>query len=582
MDCKRCTYEMQCTVYSILLLVNLACGQIPQVTLPCLGTMEGYTENSYINQRLFYHFRGVPFAQPPIGDLRFQAPQTVQPWVGILDAQTSFGSRCSQFRPLGRDESTPNFDLEGITSQPVEDDSEDCLFLQVYTPTLETTANLPVIVFIHGGGFTTGSSRLYGGDKFMDHDVVLVVPHYRLGPLGFLSLQTDEIPGNAGLLDQVEALKWVQRYIRFFGGNPSQVTVMGESAGAVSTTFLNLSPLSSNLFNQFISQSGSALAYWATDLDPVRSAFQIGAFAGCNDTEINAFTECLKTVDAQTLSLAYLAHAAIELKEGRSGLGGITPVVQKAGAVRFIEKFPAEIYKSGEYNAKPAIIGANKHEGTIFYNLIYKTHLENNGLLNDTEYFKRGLTRHVLSYFDIQDQGDTLAIAVEKTYFGAENMGNLTAMTPRLIDYLSNMYMKGPAFGTAEFNAAKGAPTYLYSFHYQGSNTMYPVFAPNSPIPGGVCHADELILQFSFPNLTTNVLDDTVANKIVSLWANFATYGDPTAVGSTPIEGIPSWPAWTNIDGSYLIINATSTVAQDFTASDYFVSINENFPLSFV
>jgi carboxylesterase type B len=130
---------------------------------------------------------------------------------------------------------------------------------------------LPVVVFFHGGAFSTGSSRLYGGNKFMEHEVVLVVPHYRLGPLGkkspeknpkhnlkhqryvgFLSLHNDEIPGNAGMLDQVEALRWVQRYISNFGGDPSRVTIMGESAGGVSTSMLNLSPLSTGIILDII------------------------------------------------------------------------------------------------------------------------------------------------------------------------------------------------------------------------------------------------------------------------------------------------------------------------------------------
>ncbi|CAB3381263.1 Hypothetical predicted protein [Cloeon dipterum] len=563
----------------ILVLARGTHGQGPQVTLPGLGTMEGFIGNSFISDRPFNHFRGVPFAQPPIDNLRFQAPQPVQPWSGVLDTHTSFGHRCPQVGIAGFDSWHTEVENLVYGSRAENETGEDCLYLQVYSPNLDPAANLPVIVFFHGGAFATGSSRLYGGNKFMDHDVVLVVPHYRLGPLGFFSLHTDEIPGNAGMLDQVEALRWVQSYISFFGGDPNKVTIMGESAGGASTSLLNLSPLSSNLFQQYISQSGTAQASWVIDTEPIRAVQEIATIAGCPSTETTALTECLKTIDYQVLNDAQVTFIAAEQKAGRTGFAGSSPVVQTAGAVRFLEQLPIDIYESGNYIGKPAIFGANKHEGTLVYHYLYRGFLEANGLLNDTQYMKRGITRLFMSYFDIKDQGDTLAIAIEDTYFGRQNMGDFAAMTPGVIDFTANMFIKGAVYGLAEFNAAKGSPTYLYSFHYDGSRSLFPFYAQNSPIPGGVCHANELILQFTMPSFTTNDQDKVVSNQIVSLWANFATYGNPTPE-SSPVAGIPTWPSWTADDGSYLVINITSSILQDYARNDYFVSINENFPYS--
>ncbi|CAB3381264.1 Hypothetical predicted protein [Cloeon dipterum] len=562
----------------VLLLVHGSNGQGPQVTLPGLGTLEGFIGNSFINDRPFNHFRGVPFAQPPVDNLRFQAPQPVQSWSGILDAHTSFGHRCPQIGLAGYDWHT-HAETLAFGSRADNETGEDCLYLQIYSPNLDPSANLPVIVFFHGGAFSTGSSRLYGGSKFMDHDVVLVVPHYRLGPLGFFCLHTDEIPGNAGMLDQVESLRWVQSYISFFGGDPNKVTVMGESAGGASASMLNLSPLSTNLFQQYIAQSGTAQATWVVDTDPVRAVQEIGTIAGCPSIETTALTECLKSIDYQILNDAQRTFLAAEFKAGRIGFGGSTPVVQKAGAVRFLERLPKEIYESGDFVGKPSIFGANKHEGTLVYYLIHNGYLVPNGLESDSEFMKRGITRLFLKYFGIKDQGDTLAIAVEDTYLGRQNMGNLTAITPGALDFTGNMFIKGPVYELAEFNTAKGSPTYLYSFHYYGSRSIFPLFAPNSPIPGGVCHANELILQFTMPTFTTDDQDKIISNQIVSLWTNFAAYGNPTPE-SSPVEGIPAWPVWNANDDSYLVINITSSIAQDYTRNDYFISINENFPYS--
>ncbi|XP_059468441.1 bile salt-activated lipase-like [Neocloeon triangulifer] len=567
---------MKVAGFLVVFLVSLARGQGPLVTLPGLGTLEGFTGGSFISDRLFYRFRGIPFAKPPVGNLRFKPPQPVEPWTGILDAHSSFGNGC----PQGSGGRT----WQGVLENYVENDfnkalePEDCLYIQVYSPNIDPTANLPVVVFIHGGAFNTGSSRLYGGNKFMDHDVVLVVPHYRLGPLGFFSLHTDEIPGNAGMLDQVEALKWVQKYISYFGGNPNKVTVMGESAGGVSTSLLNLSPLSTNLFQQYITQSGTALTTWGIDPDPIRSATEIAFLANCTNPEINALTQCLMTVEPSVISGAYMDYLTYEVKQGRSGIGGSAPVVQRAGSVKFLEKSPKEIFRSGEYNAKPAIFGANKHEGTMPYFYMHAYYMKPNNLIDDVEFLSRGVTRLFFGFLGVfTDQGDTLALATENTYLGAQNMGNLNLITPGLIDLSSNMYIKGSTIENAEFNAAKGAPTYLYSFHFDGSRSLYPLFAPFSPIPGGVCHGNEMILQFSIPTYGTNAQDDVVSNQMLTLWANFIKYGDPTPV-SSPVEGIPTWPRLENRDGSYLVINSTSSILQDYTRVEYFVSIDENFP----
>ncbi len=222
---------------------------------------------------------GVPFGAPPVGDLRFAPPSPPKPWPGVLHAD-EVGPFCPQEFVLGEQE-IPIPDLSGEAGAAAEGSlplkpfvgAEDCLRLQIYAPLRPSSERLPVMVFIHGGAFTVGAGGwlAYDGSDLVAHDVIAVAINYRLGPLGFLSLSelAAEVPaerelagttGNAGLLDQVEALRWVQRNIAHFGGDPDNVTIFGESAGAMSVCSLIASPPARGLFHRAIMESGSCMA----------------------------------------------------------------------------------------------------------------------------------------------------------------------------------------------------------------------------------------------------------------------------------------------------------------------------------
>nr|CAD7261952.1 unnamed protein product [Timema shepardi] len=198
----------------------------------------------------FYSFLGIPYAQPPVGELRFKAPREAPSWAGVRDAST-VGSNCVQ--------------VEGS----VVYGSEDCLFINVYTPQLPGVIHacslLPVMVWIHGGGSVSGSGdpSLYGPGYLLDREIVFVTFNYRLGALGFLGLSHSEVSLNNGLKDQRAALRWVQQNIEKFGGDPARTTIFGESSGASSVEYFMLSPSTSGLFQRAISQSGSVLNPWA-------------------------------------------------------------------------------------------------------------------------------------------------------------------------------------------------------------------------------------------------------------------------------------------------------------------------------
>ncbi|KAF4514224.1 UNVERIFIED_CONTAM: hypothetical protein B566_EDAN019491, partial [Ephemera danica] len=310
---------------AVAVILGQGSAQGPTLDIPGLGTVMGDTALSYVNDRLYYRFRGMPFASPPVGpELRFKAPPPVQPWAGVFNA-TKVGNRCPQV----------TLDLNGtnIFDYSKASETEDCLYISVYTPNPTAGANLPVVVFYHGGSFESGSGIIYDGQKFMDYDVVLVVPHYRLGPFGFLSLDTDDIPGNAGMIDQVAALQWTRDHISVFGGDVNAITIMGESAGAASVSLLNISPLSTNMFKQYIPQSGAATAVWAIDYTNIYAATEIGKLLNCSGLDIPTLTVCLQTADTLDLLRAHSQFQDNELKAGRNPFAATSPVVQKAGAV---------------------------------------------------------------------------------------------------------------------------------------------------------------------------------------------------------------------------------------------------------
>src|SRR6266568_1625211 len=208
------------------------------------GRVEGTVENG------LQVYRGIPFAAPPVGDLRWRAPQPVKPWQGVR--------RADKFAPACMQVAGP--------ATALQPPSEDCLYLNVWTPARSSSERLPVMVWIHGGGFRAGatSEPIYNGDHLAKKGVVVVSITYRLGPFGFLAhagLSAEEsrhVSGNYGLFDMISGLQWVQRNIAAFGGDPARATIFGESAGGIAVSMLCASPLAKGLFQGAISQSGGS------------------------------------------------------------------------------------------------------------------------------------------------------------------------------------------------------------------------------------------------------------------------------------------------------------------------------------
>lgn len=466
------------------------------------------------NGRAFYAFLGIPYATPPVGALRFKAPWPPQPWGNTLNA-TQDGPMCMQ-----KDYLDANLRVQG---------QEDCLYLNVYTPYLRPTEPLDVMVYIHGGGFFsgTGASYLWGPQYLLDKDIVLVTFNYRLGVLGFLSTGDSAAPGNFGLKDQVAALKWVQKNIAALGGNPNSVTIFGQSAGGASVHLQMLSPLSADLFHRAISQSGTALNAWAWPTDSLFLARRQATYVGCDpDDDTAGIVACLRKVDGEKLvdSVDNFKFWSID------PLVVFGPVVEE-GAGAFLTANPFYVIQSGHYNRVPWMAGVVTNEGIIRAAAI----LSNDTLLED-------LNRRLPLL------GPRL-LEISKSVVGSEDMvayvwdrlvrfflGNQTTITPDnsgdFLDMFTDRSFIHGVHKSAQLHQKANHPNlFLYHFSYRGLYSFTPVFARTTK-NFGVSHCDDLIYLFHlpllFPDWPPGHPDIQMSETIIQLWTDFAKCGDPT------------------------------------------------------
>lgn len=274
-------------------------------------------------------------------------------WNGVKKA-TEHGPICPQ---------------KDIFTEEIIDSTEDCLYLNVYTQDLKPTSLLPVMMFIHGGGYQSGSGNVknYGPDFLVSHGVVLVTINYRLDALGFLCLDTEEVPGNAGLKDQVAALRWVKENISNFGGDASNITVFGESAGGASTVLHVISPLSKGLFQKAISMSGVPSCDWSLAFRPRERAFQLGRILGINTQDPKELLEYLQKVPASKLiSQNPTLTSTEEITNNILKMYNFTPVVEKDfGQEHFLTEPPFTALANGRINNVDLFIGHTNEETLV-------------------------------------------------------------------------------------------------------------------------------------------------------------------------------------------------------------------------
>jgi para-nitrobenzyl esterase len=443
-------------------------------------------------------FKGIPYAAPPVGELRWKAPQRVQAWNEVRNA-TEWGPRCVQSNRLG--------DLDPLNKRM----GEDCLYLNVWTPTKSTGDLLPVMVWIHGGSNLNGagSQPEYDGSHLASKGVVVVTINYRVDVFGFLAHPelTKESgtnsSGNYGLLDQIAALTWVQQNIRAFGGDPSRVTVFGESAGAFDVSLLMASPLAKGLFARAIGESGGALTpIPAFGPKPLRIGEQDGIkFA--QSMGANSIAE-LRAKPAQEV-----LEAAIK-----------NPITYGFGVVDgyVVPEHPASIFAQGKQNDVPLLIGWNADEGSYFAARVK---------LDAPPYVDR-----IRAQF--KDEADKVLQLYPPGSTPQEERASFTAL-------LGDEIIAYGGWAWSERAATNGkSPVYRYYFKRRPPGA--PELSINPLTAPGVYHFAEIYYVFNNLNVMKDwpwsAADRTLADAMSSYWTNFAKTGDPNG------SGLPRWGAY--------------------------------------
>nr|ATO93736.1 carboxylesterase [Nilaparvata lugens] len=493
-----------------------------------IGSLVGCKKVSVYDKREYFSFQGIPFAEPPVGNLRFKDPVPVKPWQGVKQC-TKAGNPCIQ--------------IHEFSNQLIG--SEDCLFLNVYTPKIFGPNELkPVLVRIHGGGFTFGSGddELYAPDFFVQKDVVLVSINYRVGVFGFLSLGNSDVPGNAGLKDQVLALKWVQENIGHCGGDANNVTIFGESAGAASCQFLSISPMAKGLFHKVILQSGSALNPWAYVEHTVPRAYLLGEALGKKTTDPEELISFLREQTKENL-IAF-QNKVLSQEERRKLVFPFVPCREVAGTgSNLLTESPDTLLKSGQFAQVPYIVGMTNKEGIISLK-------EDPGILSKMDKINGEAIRFVPYDLCVSDNvTQNIFSEVKKYYFG--NCPVSVETLNQYVDICSDLEFTIGVNNTLKYFSRKGLKdVYVYQFSFEGELGFFKRFIKASvpEVPPGVSHADDLgyLFQNNFVNgrefpLAPNCPERKIVDTFITLWTNFAANGNPNGSG-IPVDWKPNGP----------------------------------------
>ncbi|KRK00233.1 uncharacterized protein Dyak_GE11753 [Drosophila yakuba] len=495
-----------------------ALATVDQLTVcpPSVGCLKGTYLQGYQSER-FEAFMGIPYALPPVGDLRFSNPKVMPKLLGVYDA------------------SGPKMDCiqkNYLLPTPVIYGDEDCLYLNVYRPEVRKPA-LPVMVYIHGGGFFGGSAGpgITGPEYFMDSgEVILVTMAYRLGPFGFLSTQDAVMSGNFGLKDQNLALRWVQRNIRFFGGDPQRVTIFGQSAGGVAAHMHLLSPRSQGLFHRVISMSGTANVPFAIAEEPLEQARLLAEFAEVADARNLSTVKLTKAL--RRVNATKLLNAGDGLKYWDvDHMTNFRPVVERGlEGDAFLSEHPKDILAQGEPTSIPLLLGTVPGEGAVRVVNI----LGNETLRQSFNFRFDELLQQLMEFPDSfsQERRERMVDLLVEVYFQGQHEVNEQTVQG-FMNLISDRGFKQPLYNTIRKNVCHTPnPVYLYSFNYRGSLSYASAYT-SANVSGkyGVVHCDDLLYLFRspllFPDFQRNSTEAKVIHSFVDYFVHFAKFGKP-------------------------------------------------------
>lgn len=498
---KKRTYVFLAVIFILIVSIVVKTNQRqPTKVIIDSGVIEGFTDST----REVSIFKGIPYAAPPIGDLRWRAPQPVQPWEGVRRC-TSFGASPVQVEP------TPILCWSEEYLIPKEPISEDCLSVNVWTGATGADEKRPVLVYVYGGGFFTGGSAcpVYDGVAMAKKGIVYVNFNYRLGKLGFmahpeLSKESENhSSGNYALMDMIAALQWVKRNISAFGGDPNKVTLAGQSAGAVAVNYLTTSPLAKGLFHQAIAESGSSFEPGVRD-DELYSLHQA-------EKEGLAFAEALNCRSIAELR----TKSATEILKASKGFS--SPNID--GYI--VPESSLRIYQEGKQSDIPVLLGWNLDD------------LEG-GAVTKEEFKER-----------LNDRFGDMAEAFLKEY----PAGSDAEATQSLAYLIRDEYFGIKAYTWAKVQRETGtSAVFLYHF--------------NRDLPGnsdgrdfGAFHSGEI--PYAYDNLHTlnrpwSEADHELADRMSDYWVNFVKTGNPNG------DGLPTWTPFDPVHEHVMVFDTLS------------------------
>ncbi|XP_030635640.1 neuroligin 4 X-linked a isoform X4 [Chanos chanos] len=456
-------------------------------------------------------------------------------WPGIRNA-TQFAPVCPQFledRFLLNDMLPVWFtaNLDTVVTY-VQDQSEDCLYLNIYVPTedgmllekeeesalqlfdsdVKDNGLRPVMVYIHGGSYMEGTGNMIDGSILASYgNVIVVTINYRLGVLGFLSTGDQAAKGNYGLLDQIQALRWIKENIPAFKGDPKRVTIFGSGAGASCVSLLTLSHYSEDLFQKAIIQSGTALSSWAVNYQPAKYTRMLAEKVGCNMLDTIDLVECLQNKNYKELIEQYITQAKYHIAFG--------PVID--GDV--IPDDPQILMEQGEFLNYDIMLGVNQGEGFKFVDGIVDS--EDGVSANDFDFAVSDFVDHLYGY---PEGKDTLRETIKFMYTDWADKENPETRRKTLVALFTDHQWVAPAVATADLHAQYGSPTYFYAFYHHCQSEMKPSWADSA-------HGDEVPYVFGIPmigptdlfNCNFSKNDVMLSAVVMTYWTNFAKTGDP-------------------------------------------------------
>lgn len=462
---------------------------------------------------------GIPYAEKPINDMRFKRPVPVKSWGDQVLNATELPNSCFQLID------TVITDFDGVDMwNPNTNVSEDCLYLSVYTPHPKPR-NSPVMVWIYGGGFSMGTSTLKVYDPKIivaETQLIVVSIQYRLSIFGFLYLDHENAPGNQGLLDQHLALKWIHNNIQYFGGDSTKITLFGESAGSVSVSLHLLSPLSSNLFNNAIMESGTAIADWAllNHEDAIKRSNGFMTSLGCSGPLVEDIIECAKKVDPKSAIEKSEEYFYSKATHGVAQFAFL-PVVDNY----FLEEEPINLLNRGKFKKCPVLLGSNKDEGNWLFVYAFPEY-RNLSVKPTFDYdtFKDFMTS--LYYFYPQfpaTSSKAVMNAIVYRYSHWDNVHNDKRNFENFDDAAGDFHFVCPTIDFANIYAMNQLDVYFYHYTQRSSRHFWPEWL-------GVMHGDEISFVFGEPldpELNYTYAEKVLARKILKYWSNFAKYSNP-------------------------------------------------------